>query len=130
MARLAVKKSIKEKTENAYKKCKYCRTHRDARGFDKHHAACKLRFTIQNENRIVHNRAANFLVDDNTPMLSLPETVDDQTVNDQTPGLLEPSLDLAGGGNTPSHASGPTSIPQPSVAEGEHRSRSYFFKTT
>ncbi|KJA12958.1 hypothetical protein HYPSUDRAFT_73169 [Hypholoma sublateritium FD-334 SS-4] len=122
MTRRPVKKSIKEKTENSYKKCDYCRTHRDARGFDKHRAACKIRFTIQNESRTaraaragVDGNATNCSAGHNTQAAptSLLEPIDEQTPD---PALL----DLADDSNTPSSSSNPTSVPPSSVVADEY----------
>ncbi len=74
MGRRPVNKLIKQKTQDSYRKCRYCNTNRDARGFDKHLAACKVRSAAQNENRIVHNGANT----STTPSPILTGTCDQQ----------------------------------------------------
>ena len=105
MARRPVNKSIKQKTLGFYKKCQYCRTNRDSRGFDKHLAACKVWFAAQNENRVVHNVAHT----PTTPTLPHPlETADPLHMD-------------SGSGPSSSRISEPTSesVPQSSVAKGQ-----------
>jgi hypothetical protein len=112
MARRPVDKSIKKKTESLYRKCKYCLAHRDARGFDKHLAACKHRFDIQNESHTINGHAqADDLMDDNFGHTApvLPET--DQHIPDLAL--------LADNSNRDPEGSGPTFIPQPSVLQSK-----------
>ncbi len=45
------RKTSKYEVEHLYRKCHYCKTHRDARLFDRHETSCKARWTIQNENQ-------------------------------------------------------------------------------
>ena len=101
MARRPVNKSIKQKTEDSYRKCRYCNTNRDARGFDKHLAACKIWFAAQTENRVVHAHANGSTA--------------------PTPNLLE-SVDQPMGDPVPLHTdSSPEVVPQSSLpAQGQH----------
>ena len=45
------RKTSKDEFEQVYRKCRYCKAHRDTRLFDRHVIACKARWIIQNENR-------------------------------------------------------------------------------
>lgn len=102
MGRRPVNKSIKQKTLDCYRKCKYCSTNRDARGFDKHFAACKVRSAALNENRVVHNRANT----STTPAAILIETCSQQTppsdpvalrANDRNAAISAPQFSVAEG---------------------------------
>ncbi len=103
MGRRPVNKSIKQKTLDSYRKCRYCSTNRDARGFDKHLAACKVRSAALNENHIVHNRA-------NTS--ATPAAIITETIRQQTPPS-DPVALHAGNSNAV------TSVPHFSVAKGK-----------
>jgi hypothetical protein len=35
-------RSVKAQVNNTHRYCLYCQAHRDKRGFDKHHTACKI----------------------------------------------------------------------------------------
>jgi hypothetical protein len=43
------RKISKDEVDHLYRKCRYCQAHRGARFFDRHEAACKARWIIQNE---------------------------------------------------------------------------------
>lgn len=51
MARRATysKKSVKVQVEKLERKCRYCKTHRNSQGFDKHEVWCKKTWIIQRE---------------------------------------------------------------------------------
>ena len=103
MARRPVNKSIKKKTEDSYRKCRYCNTNRDSRGFDKHLAACKIRFAAQTETHVVHAHA--------------------NASTAATPNLLE-SVNQQTGDPVPLHTdrdNSPEMVPQSSApAKGQH----------
>ena len=44
-----LKKSVKLQVEKLERKCRYCKTHQSARGFDKHEAWCKKTWMIRKE---------------------------------------------------------------------------------
>jgi hypothetical protein len=44
-----LKKSVKLQVDKLERKCRYCKTHQNARGFDKHEAWCKKTWKIQRE---------------------------------------------------------------------------------
>jgi hypothetical protein len=44
-----LKKSAKVQVERLQRKCRYCKIHRNAHGFDKHEAWCKKTWTIRKE---------------------------------------------------------------------------------
>ena len=46
-----LKKSVKSEFERLHRKCCYCKTHQNTRGFDKHVAWCKKIWMIRNELR-------------------------------------------------------------------------------
>ena len=43
------KKSVKLQVEKLHRKCRYCKTHQDSRGFDRHEAWCKTKWRIRKE---------------------------------------------------------------------------------
>ena len=40
-------RSIKKRVNDTHRHCRYCKAHRDGRGFDKHQAACKIIWQLQ-----------------------------------------------------------------------------------
>lgn len=113
MAQHPVSRSIKEKTENLYRKCKYCCTHRDVRGFGKHLIACKLRFDIQNEDHTIYGHAED-LVNNNHVNPIAPANVLLET--DQQIPNLSPLVDNS---NANLNSSRPTFIPQAFVLQSK-----------
>lgn len=53
-----MKKSVKFEIEKLHRKCRYCKTHQNSRGFDKHVAWCKKIWTIRNEHRDLQSLSA------------------------------------------------------------------------
>jgi len=53
-----LKKSANFEFERLHRKCCYCKTHQNTRGFDKHVAWCKKIWTIQNELRDLQSLSA------------------------------------------------------------------------
>lgn len=53
-----LKKSVKFELEKLHRKCRYCKTHQNSRGFDKHVAWCKKIWTIRNEHRDLQSFSA------------------------------------------------------------------------
>ncbi len=53
-------KKAKKLESSSYRYCLYCKANRDGRGFDKHQAACKIRWQIQrrHKDRIVRSQSA------------------------------------------------------------------------
>jgi len=56
---LYLKKSVKLQVEKLERKCRYCKTHQSARGFDKHEAWCKKTWMIRKELRLRTHSTAN-----------------------------------------------------------------------
>ena len=55
------KKSVKLQVEKLERKCRYCKTHQSARGFDKHQAWCKKTWIIRQEYRLHNHSITNQL---------------------------------------------------------------------
>jgi hypothetical protein len=45
------RKISKDEVDHLYRKCQYCKAHRNTRLFDRHEAACKAIWIVQNESR-------------------------------------------------------------------------------
>jgi hypothetical protein len=90
MGRRRVNKTVAAKTSNPYPKCKYCNCHKDGRGFDKHFAACKVRFMAQHHMNAPKRRtpAPDLRKRDNSR--ALQNSSSNQEANDQSLRNLSP----------------------------------------
>jgi hypothetical protein len=52
-----LKKSVKLQVEKLERKCRYCKTHRNMQGFDKHEAWCKKTWIIRRELQELHSHS-------------------------------------------------------------------------
>ena len=43
------RKTSKDEVDSLYQRCQYCKSHRGARFFNRHEAACKARWIVRNE---------------------------------------------------------------------------------
>jgi len=53
------RKSSKGEIAQLYRKCRYCKAHRNAHFFNRHEAACKIQYIIRNEDRQLHSCATS-----------------------------------------------------------------------
>lgn len=87
-----LKKSVKFEFERLHRKCCYCKTHQNTRGFDKHVAWCKKICTIRNELRDLQSLSAATEVQAEGTSSQIPSSlqVDSPAVN----GFIEGSSSI------------------------------------
>lgn len=92
------RKTSKDEVDSLYQKCRYCKAHRGARFFNRHEAACKARWIIQNETH--QQRSATTVENSSTIQYHLPEVFMEgssemrleATITDLEADQLEPNL--------------------------------------
>jgi len=90
-----LKKSVKLQVERLEKKCRYCKTHQNGRGFNKHEAWCKRTWTIRRElqDLCTHPAPNQFQVEE-TPLVS-PAITSSLITSDANNEFVEGSSSIA-----------------------------------